>query len=48
MRGFKHFHNKWKIDSGRDNENVTIISNKKNDNMIQTDLVEESTKNQID
>ena len=35
MHVFKHFHNKWKIDSGRDDENVKIAANVKDDNTIQ-------------
>ena len=48
MRVFKHFHNKWKADGGRDDKNVKVIMNKENHDAIQTDLVKESTKNQID
>ena len=35
MRVFKHFHNEWKADSGRDDENVKVVANKKNDDTIQ-------------
>ena len=40
MRVFKHFHNKWKADSGRDDENMKVVVNKKNNDTIQSDLVE--------
>ena len=48
MRVFKHFHNEWKADSGRDDKNVKVVANKKNNDTIQVDLVEEPTKNQVD
>ena len=32
------FHNKWKTDSGRDDKNVIIITDKENDDSIQTDF----------
>ena len=35
VRVFKHFHNEWKADSGRDDENMKVIANKKNNDMIQ-------------
>ena len=56
MRVFKHFHNEWKADSGRDDENVKIIANKQNNDalhfylikIIWKDLdVENPTNNQI-
>ena len=48
MREFSNFHNKWKADSGRDDENMKIIANEKDNDTIQTDLVKESTKNPVD
>ena len=48
MRVFKHFHNKWKVDGGRDDKNMKIIANEKNNNTIQFLLfIKEFTKNQI-
>ena len=35
MRVFKHFHSEWKVDGGRDDKNVKIITNEKNDDTIQ-------------
>ena len=48
MRVFKHFHNEWKVDGRRDDKNVKVVTNKKNNDTIQVDLVEEFTKNQVD
>ena len=48
VRIFKHFHNEWKVDGRRDDENVKVVVNKKNNDTIQVDLVEEPTKNQVD
>ena len=39
MRAFKHFHNEWKADCGRDDKNMKIVTNKKDDDTIQIDLV---------
>ena len=39
MHVFKHFHNEWKADSGRDDENMKVVVNKKNNDTIQIDLV---------
>ena len=35
MHVFKHFHSEWKVDGGRDDKNVKIITNEKNNNTIQ-------------
>ena len=35
MRVFKHFHNEWKADSGRDDKNMKIITNEENNDTIQ-------------
>ena len=47
IRVFKHFHNKWKADSGRDDENMKIITNEEDNDTIQIDLVKEPTKDQV-
>ena len=39
MRVFKHFHSEWKVDGGRDDENMEVVANKKNNDTIQIDLV---------
>ena len=44
---FKHFHNKWKVDCERDDENLKIITNEKDDDTIQIDSVKEPNKNQV-
>ena len=36
---FKHFHDEWKADSGRDDENMKVVANKKNNDTIQIGLV---------
>ena len=46
MRVFQHFHNEWKADCGRDDENMKIVANKKNNDTIQF-LIKEPTKNLI-
>ena len=48
MRVFSYFHDEWKADSGRDDENMKVVANKKNNDTIQIDLVDEPTKNQVD
>ena len=48
MHVFSHFHNEWKTDGERDDENVKIITNKENNDTIQIDLIKESTKNPVD
>ena len=35
---FSNFHNEWKIDGGRDDKNVKIITNKEDNDLIQTDF----------
>ena len=32
---FKHFHSKWKADSGRDDKNVKIVTNEEDNDTIQ-------------
>ena len=34
MRVFSYFHNKWKADGGRDDENMKIIVNKQNNDTM--------------
>ena len=38
MRVFSYFHDEWKADVWRDDKNVKIITNKENDDSIQTDF----------
>ena len=47
MRKFSHFHNEWKADTGRDDKNMKVITNEKDDDVIQIVLVKEHTKNQV-
>ena len=35
MRVFSYFHNEWKTDCGRDDENMKIVANIENDNALQ-------------
>ena len=35
MCEFSNFHNEWKTDSGRDEENMKIVANIENDNALQ-------------
>ena len=48
MRITSSFHNEWKAGGGRNDKNVKVAANVKDDNTIQVDLIKEPTKNQVD
>ena len=48
MRVSSSFHNEWKTGGGRNDKNMKVAANVKDDNTIQVDLIEEPTKNQVD
>ena len=47
VRVFNYFHDEWKADCRRDDENMKIIMNEKDNDLIQIDLFKEPTKNQV-